>query len=65
MRINGIKLCILASLLTVVLGIAGCSTDPYQERSPEQKSEPTSRTIEEGIIAPNKEGDNDDMERLE
>jgi len=65
MRVNKIKLCILALLLTVVLGIGGCSTAPYQARSPEKKSEPTSKTIDKGIIAPNKEGDNDDMERLE
>ena len=65
MRINKIKLCILASLLTLVLGVTGCSTDPYRERSPEKKSEPASTTIEKGTIVPNKEGDNDDMERLE
>ncbi|MEJ2692651.1 MAG: hypothetical protein P8166_06205 [Candidatus Thiodiazotropha sp.] len=62
---NKIKACILASLLMVILGNTGCSTSPYHEQPPEKKSEPTSKTIDKGIIAPKREGGSDDMERLE
>lgn len=65
MRLNKLKLIIVASLLGLMLGITGCSTTPYQEHPSEKRGESASSPIESDVLIPRKKEGSDDMERLD
>lgn len=65
MRMTKLKLFIAAGLLSVLLGMAGCSTTSIPERPSEERGEPVSTPLEKDAIIFRKEEGSDDMERLD
>lgn len=65
MRMTKLKLFIAASLLSVVLGVTGCSTVERYEQPSDERAEPASSQIEKDGLILRKEEGSDDMERLD